>query len=472
MPPDAGVARGNRAKPYRCPRCGIYRSRGPWWCDFCNSIRKNAEQLPSYQRHGVSPSQNHPRTVGELERRVYREPVDWEVECHARGPLKPEGVFVLQVLKLGPFNRDRLKRMIREKHLENGKIVTTALIQRGVIEEYGSDVRLTRKGEFELRWIPNLDPELKQIVTEPSCKAAHGAVNELDWITLVKVRRRCYTIERLPQEWMTWHAEGLIKRGLIRKSNGLLELTEKGDEFLLPEIYPGNPRAGNRWHRWKIVEMAREFQRRLFHTHIDFGRLAVSQPDITVTPVSYKTLRWEKHRQFACEAERNPVNHPDNVRDNYFRNVAFGLLTLFVVLIERHRDAVIKAIAALKDPKVLERTIKRAHSLDAEQIQRATDWIRKHPPKMVTPNRLTGRHCRPTTFAVEVEQVFKKPTSEQIKMRYKKLMQTCEFEIQRRKNSYYLTRRIGRRYKQYDGKIEPWLARWLIKRGAKCWKKA
>jgi len=460
------MARGS----YRCPRCKKNRSEGPWWCDSCHS--EDARLSSSgYPHHEVSPGQNrHPRTVGELERRVYRKPVDLEVEYHATGPLKPDGVFVLQVLKLGPYNRDRLERIIREKCDENGEIVTTVLIRRGVIEEYGSDVHLTRKGELELRWIPDLDPKLKQIVTEPSCKAAHGAVNELDWITLVKVRRRRYTFETLPQEWMKWHAEDLIKKGLITERRGLLELTEKGDEFLLPEIYPGNPRAGNMWHRWKIVEMAREFQRRLFHTHIDFGRLAVSQPDITVTPVSYKTLRWEKYRQFACEAERDPVNHPDNVRDNFFRNVAFRRPTLFVVLIERHRDAVIKAIAAFKDPKALERTASRARTLDADKIQHAIDLIKKYLPRMTTPGRLTGRYCRPTTFAVEVEQVFKKPTPEQIKMHYKKLMQTCEFEIQRRKNSYYLTRRIGR-YRRRNGKIEPWLARWLVKRGAKRWGK-
>lgn len=89
-----------------------------------------------------------------------------EINSHVQGPLKPAGVFALQVLNLGPCNRDKLEKIIREKCYENGGIVTAALIRRGVIEEYGNDTRLTRKGELELKWIPDLDPKLKRIVTE------------------------------------------------------------------------------------------------------------------------------------------------------------------------------------------------------------------------------------------------------------------------------------------------------------------
>jgi len=181
----------------------------------------------------------------------------------------------------------------------------------------------------------------------------------------------------------------------------------------------------------------------------------------------------------------DPYNHPDKARSNYIRNVACGLPTFFSVSDERQGKAVVSAIRKLRNPKVLAAAVQRAKLLSGEQKKTATEQIKRHRPKMVAMSCLFGSVVdkllgqKPTAFGVfvrlpprDIPPPFRSWVRKDLKAAIKHTMKHgAKFEIEHRKESYYLRQRIGRK-RLGEEKIPRWLALWLVQQGVKMWEKA
>ena len=469
--------------------------------------------------------------VSELEREVRRlraaEDRERMFASHAKGPLSLAGMFVLETLKRHErYNRKTLEYVVSQELggfiRPSGELVIEGLVRRGLVAKDGAWLCLTEDGGLESARMPELEPELKRLAAVPDFRFACELENVLDWLTLLEVkniRNFCTTetlpehvspkekefIDTLPEAFMEWHMEDLIKEGLVSASSHDLiiietdaaraghptvycrlkhvhELTKKGVDKLSPAV--SGPRAGGKYHKEETATLTERFQQHDFHTWVGYGTLAGSHPDLVPTPPSKHAGRgrhWDRTKQIAVEVEQNPTKHPDDARSNYIRNVAHGLPTFFSVFDGRQGKAVANAIKKLRYPKVLAAAVQKEKSLSDEQREFVADQIRKHRPKMVAMsflfgfvvNKLLGQ--KPTAFGVFIRVVPRDLLFPMLRPFIRKCFKVAmkhgtKFEIEHRKDSYYLRQRIGRK-RFGEEKIPPWLALWLIKHGAKMWKK-
>ena len=428
--------------------------------------------------------------IKQLERGITEEYAEEEREARVARQitLRLPGKFVIWTLKRHGYFNERIMSYLTGEGLHglvpygeqesDGSAVIEAVKRIGLVEGRDGKLSLTPKGKRLAGTLPEPEPGLGQLVAMPECRSGFNLVNPLDWNILIQIRERQHTVDDLPQPYMKWHVkedpDNLLRAGLVEEATGgTLQLTQKGEKFLVPNIRPTG-RAGGEGHVREVQEMARYLQcnGHRFHTQVSFGY----GPDVVATP--QVDGRFDGTQQIACEHESDPTNHADNTRNNYFRNAGYGLPTLEWAWTEDEKEALVSAILKLGDPGVLEKTAARSTELSGEQKGRAAALIRERPPRLAISGSEFGdvvdrllesaRASLPTDFAVYVRRPDEPLTEDQWK-------RWCDgmvghgslLSVMQKKGHCYLVRRVGKR-SDYEGEIPLWLANWLVaKHGVK-----
>lgn len=247
-------------------------------------------------------------------------------------------------LKRSPCSGFKLERLIGKILGTDGRNLVSRLEQEGLIERGESGMCLTSIGMN----LPLGDDRSKLDAPQAYRRPLDPEIHPAYWWALVSLRGREVDeldfIQKLGETDLdiNWRVAvtHLIKRKLVRRTekSGRVGLSDVGKRMLSPEL---KGREG-RWHRWMTCQILSTFQWIGWHTFVCFERKGPGNPDIIVTPLFWG--RWDYSRQFVVEIETDPVKHPDNVRNNFRRDLERGWPVLFAVMGLKHREAIIRAL--------------------------------------------------------------------------------------------------------------------------------